>query len=153
MFGSGKPGVGHEGRRYGRAMTDLHWPDAQPTLDAEGLTVRPWRESDADAVYAACQDPEIARWTTVPSPFERSHAEAFVGPLSVGAWAHKTAVKFAAVGADGTVVGSFGLVRVDTVIGVTEVGYWVAPAARRRSPGRSATRARATPPPPPGTTA
>ena len=55
-------------------MTALTWPATQPTLEADGLTLRPWRASDADAVYAACQDPEIVKWTTIPQPYEREHA-------------------------------------------------------------------------------
>ena len=113
-------------------MTDLRWPAAQPILDAAGLTLRPWRPSDADAVYTACQDPEIVRFTSVPSPYLREHAESYVGPVSAAAWVNKTAVNFAAVDADGTVVGSFGLVRMNPAQGIAEVGYWVAPAARRR---------------------
>jgi RimJ/RimL family protein N-acetyltransferase len=113
-------------------VTDLRWPSAQPTLDAGGLTLRPWRPSDAEAVYAACQDTEIARWTTVPSPYERKHAESYVGPVSAGAWLNKTAANFAVVEPDGTLVGSFGLVRMTPSQGVAEVGYWVAPGARRR---------------------
>jgi len=113
-------------------VTSLTWPAAQPTLAAEGLTLRPWRESDADAVYAACQDPEIVRWTTIPFPYERAHAISYVGPVSADAWEHKTAANFAVVDADGTLVGSFGLVRMDPPQGVAEVGYWVAPGARRR---------------------
>jgi len=31
-------------------------------------------DRDVDAVVAACQDPEIPRWTTVPSPYRREHA-------------------------------------------------------------------------------
>lgn len=113
-------------------MTDLSWPATQPTFEAEGLTLRPWRESDADAVYSACQNPEIVRWTTVPSPYEREDAEGYVGPVSADAWAHKTAVNFAVVNPDGTVAGSFGLVRMNLPQAVAEVGYWVAPWARRR---------------------
>lgn len=122
-------------------MTALTWPATQPTLHAEGLTLRAWRASDADAVYAACQDPEIVRWTMVPFPYEREHAEGYVGPVSADAWAHKTAVNFAAVDADGTLVGSFGLVRMSPAQGVAEVGYWVTPGARRRGVARRAAAA------------
>lgn len=113
-------------------MTHLNWPSAQPTLHAEGLTLRPWRAADVDAVYAACQDPEIVRWTAIPFPYERAHAEGYVGPVSTDAWTNKTAVNFAVTDADGTLAGSFGLVRMAPPQSVAEVGYWVAPAARRR---------------------
>jgi len=35
---------------------------AQPTLRADELTLRPWRLSDADSVVEAYCDPEIRRW-------------------------------------------------------------------------------------------
>lgn len=122
-------------------MEDLAWPLTQPTLTADGLTLRPWRESDADAVHAACQDPDIVRWTTIPFPYERQHAADYVGPISAHAWAHKTGANFAVVDADGTLVGSFGLVRMNPPQGVAEVGYWVAPGARRRGVARRAATA------------
>src|SRR5690606_35400634 len=34
--------------------------------------------ADADAVYEACQDPDIQHYTTVPSPYTREDAESFV---------------------------------------------------------------------------
>jgi len=37
--------------------------------------VRPWIALDAPAVFAACQDPEIGRWTNVPQPYLREHAD------------------------------------------------------------------------------
>ena len=122
-------------------MTDLTWPDAQPTLDTGGLKLRPWGATDAEAVYAACQDPEIVAWTTVPFPYRLEHAQSFVGPMSSDAWAHKTAANFAVIDAAGTLVGSFGLVRMNPSQGVAEVGYWVAPDARRREVARRAAAA------------
>lgn len=38
-----------------------------PTLRDGDLVLRPKRAEDADAITAACQDPEIPRWTLVPS--------------------------------------------------------------------------------------
>ncbi|MGH3450260.1 MAG: GNAT family N-acetyltransferase, partial [Haloechinothrix sp.] len=46
------------------------------------LLLRPWQPQDAEAVYRACRDPEIQRWTTVPSPYLREHAEHFVTVVS-----------------------------------------------------------------------
>jgi hypothetical protein len=51
----------------------------QPTLTGARVRLRPWRADDADAVLAACQDAEIQRWTEVPVPYRREHAEGFVG--------------------------------------------------------------------------
>jgi RimJ/RimL family protein N-acetyltransferase len=49
-----------------------------PTLRDGDLVLRPKRPDDLDAVTAACQDPEIPRWTFVPSPYTRADAEAFL---------------------------------------------------------------------------
>jgi RimJ/RimL family protein N-acetyltransferase len=124
-----------------RPVTSLNWPATQPTLTAGDLTLRPWRASDAEAVYVACQDPEIVRWTTIPVPYEREHAVGFVGAVSATAWANKTAANFAALDADGDFVGSFALVRINPGQSVAEVGYWVAPGARRRGVARRAAAA------------
>jgi RimJ/RimL family protein N-acetyltransferase len=55
-----------------------------PTLSGPRVRLRPWRPDDVDAVTAACQDPEVQRWTRVPVPYARSDAEAFVGDVSAG---------------------------------------------------------------------
>lgn len=44
------------------------------------------RAADVDAVFAACQDAELQRYTTVPVPYERSHAEGFVLELVPQWW-------------------------------------------------------------------
>ena len=48
------------------------------TLTTDRLVLRPVGPGDTDAVYAAAQDPDIQRWTTIPSPYLREHAEGFV---------------------------------------------------------------------------
>jgi RimJ/RimL family protein N-acetyltransferase len=40
-------------------------------ITVDELLLRPWQADDADAVYRACQDPDIQRWTTVPRPYGR----------------------------------------------------------------------------------
>ena len=54
--------------------------DGEPgtTLTVDDLMLRPWRHSDASAVFAACQDPEIARWVTIPQPYRAADADAFI---------------------------------------------------------------------------
>jgi hypothetical protein len=49
--------------------------DPQPTLAGRRVRLRPWRPDDAGAVFAACQDEEIQRWTEVPVPYLREHAD------------------------------------------------------------------------------
>ena len=48
-------------------------------ITAGRLHLRPWQPGDAPEVYAACQDPEIARWVTaIPCPYLESDAREFV---------------------------------------------------------------------------
>ena len=52
-----------------RRGSPLRLPLMEPvTLTTERLVLRPFEPADADAVHAACQDPEIPRWTDVPVP-------------------------------------------------------------------------------------
>ena len=54
--------------------------DGEPgtILTIDELVLRPWRPADAPAVLAVCQDPEIARWVTIPQPFLPADADAFI---------------------------------------------------------------------------
>jgi RimJ/RimL family protein N-acetyltransferase len=89
------------------------------------ITLRPPEQADLDAIYEACQDPEIQRWMPlIPRPYTRDDARAFVtGQLGLGDH------NFAIVD-DGHVVGSVGM-RIDHR-GNGEVGYWCATEARGR---------------------
>ncbi|MEV6688899.1 GNAT family N-acetyltransferase [Streptomyces sp. NPDC051130] len=95
------------------------------TLTTERLDLRPFTPADEDEVYAAAQDPDIQRWTLVPSPYEREHARAFVGEIVPAGWREDTGYSFAVrVGADGPLVAAVGVhVRGP---GAYEVGYWTA---------------------------
>ena len=81
----------------------------QPTLRGPRVRLRPWRPDDVDAVVAACQDPEIQRWTQVPVPYTREDAEGFVGGIASATWADGGAL-FAVEPRDGgPLAGSIGL--------------------------------------------
>lgn len=102
----------------------------QPVLTGSRVRLRPWVAADADAVFAACQDPEIQRWTTVPSPYARADAVGYVTEVAPAAWGRGGA-EFAVVEADGgALAGAIGALGM--VDGIAHVGYWTAPAARGR---------------------
>jgi hypothetical protein len=44
-------------------------PLPEPPLTDGEIRLRAWEPGDARAVTAACQDPEIPRWTVVPPMF------------------------------------------------------------------------------------
>jgi RimJ/RimL family protein N-acetyltransferase len=105
----------------------------------ERLVLRPYRPEDADAVHRACQDPDILRWLTVPSPYTRADAVEFVTETAVSARAEKRGL-LTAVEADGDFVGSAGLSLAAGLLG-PGVGYWLAPWARGRGYAAEAARA------------
>jgi len=115
------------------------------TLTTERLVLRPFEPSDAPAVHAACQDPGIPRWTSVPSPYGVGDAEHFVGTVVPGSWRDDTAYHFAVVSrADGSLVGATGLVRLGrlhTPERQAELGYWTAKEHRGRGYTVEAARA------------
>jgi RimJ/RimL family protein N-acetyltransferase len=58
------------------------------------VLLRPWIAEDAPTVFAACQDPEIGRWTNVPQPYLPEHAEGFIAHL-IESWHSGTAAMLA----------------------------------------------------------
>ena len=114
-------------------MSQLKWPSSPPSLTDGALRLRGWDPDDAGAVYSACQDAAIQRWTTVPAPYRPEHASGFVGDYAPSQWAAGSGGPLAVAAADSDeVLGACGLVRVDAGNLVAEVGYWVAPWARGR---------------------
>lgn len=105
----------------------------------ERLVLRPYRPEDADAVYRACQDPEIQRWLRVPSPYTEADAVTFVSETTVNERAEQKAL-LCAVEADGEFAGSAGLHFSPGLLGPA-VGYWIAPWARGRGYAAEAARA------------
>lgn len=87
------------------------------------ISLRNLSREDIDWVYRACQDEEIQRWTLVPRPYTREHAEDFVTgvPVERVRWVIESDESSRAVG-------------VISIHGVEEchasIGYWMAPQSR-----------------------
>jgi RimJ/RimL family protein N-acetyltransferase len=111
-----------------------------PTLRDGDLLLRPKRAEDADALTAACQDPEIPRWTLVPSPYTRADAEEFIAASAADAAAGRAASLVAVDAVDGELLGSFSVMELDRAPGFGEIGYWVASGARGRGIATRAVR-------------
>jgi RimJ/RimL family protein N-acetyltransferase len=124
-------------------MSGMTQPAFEPVeIRDGGVLVRPWEPADVDAVYRACQDPAIQRWTTIPRPYGHGHAEGFVTSIAPAAWAAGTGAHFAVADpGTGEVLGSCGLVTLDRATGFGEIGYWTAPWARGRGVATDAARA------------
>ncbi|MEU3960447.1 GNAT family protein [Streptomyces buecherae] len=104
-------------------------------LSTPRLVLRPFEASDVDAVFAACQDPDIPRWTNVPSPYLREHAQNFVTEMAPNGWRDNTSYSLAVVTKDdGVLVGAMGLVRLELAgpERQAEIGYWTVKEHRGR---------------------
>ncbi len=98
----------------------------------ERLVLRPHRIEDVPATVEACQDPELQRWiTAIPVPYTREAALSYVTDISARGRALGTDLG-CAIEVDGRLVGSCGLHQLTTGRLGPEIGYWIAPWARRK---------------------
>ena len=96
-------------------------------LEDEAIVLRPLDDEDIPAVVAACQDPEIPRWTSVPSPYTEDHARDFL----------RRASDVSAI-VDVRTEELLGTIGWRWVEGNVQLGYWIKREARGRG---AATRA------------
>jgi RimJ/RimL family protein N-acetyltransferase len=96
--------------------------------------------ADVEEVSAACQDPEISRWTAmIPWPYREEHAREWIAGHGL-LWETGVAAEFAITAADhGELLGSNGL-RFDWPSNTAVAGYWVAAWARNRGVATRALR-------------
>lgn len=116
---------------------------AQPSLDTaiEGLRLRPLRTGDIDRIMETARDETTKRWTTVPRPYERSHAEFFVDTVGAGNWRGGVQATFAIADAEDAFSGAIDLRLNSPDPRVAEVGYMTSPWARGRGYMPAALRA------------
>ena len=95
--------------------------------------LRNLESSDAEWITRACQDEEVQRWTKVPCPYTREHAESFIENKNgeLAAWAI----------IDSRSQEPVGMIGIHHVInGVASIGYWVAPWGRKSGAASTALR-------------
>ena len=108
------------------------------TLTLDDLVLRPWRPADAPAVFAICQDPDIARWVTIPQPFGPADADAFI-ETAQQMWRNGTGAAFAIVdAATGRILGA--VTRFGPDGHQATFGLWLAREARGRGVGARSLR-------------
>jgi RimJ/RimL family protein N-acetyltransferase len=103
----------------------------------EGITdgvvrLRLLAETDLDALVEAVQDPDVPRWTRIPSPYGEADAQEWL--------VEGTSRREAGEGLDAMIVdvetdallGGVGMVHIDWQERTSELGYWLARRARGR---------------------
>ncbi|MER6960952.1 MULTISPECIES: GNAT family N-acetyltransferase [unclassified Streptomyces] len=108
------------------------------TLTTARLVLRPLGPQDADAVYTAAQDPDIQRWTTIPSPYLPEHAQNFTELLAPEGWTTGSMFTFGVFLPDGSLTGLLSLTM--RSLGTAEVGFWTAKEHRGHGYTTEATR-------------
>ncbi|MGO1592303.1 GNAT family N-acetyltransferase [Ancrocorticia sp.] len=103
-------------------------------LETDSLSLTVPQPGDADELTALCQDPEIQKWTTVPVPYERKDAVAFIEDVVLPGWEKDSPTWFirstTTNSAQSDILGAIGLTKhADTI---AEIGFWLAPESRGR---------------------
>jgi RimJ/RimL family protein N-acetyltransferase len=110
------------------------------TVRTARLVLRPFRPSDVDAVLRSSQDAETQRWIgALPVPYTREDARQFVEEVAPRDRAEGTGLS-TVIEADGEFAGTAGANLRPGRLG-PEIGYSVAPWARRRGYAAEAARA------------
>ena len=118
--------------RAGETITDDTMIN-QIYFDLLSHRLRNLESSDAEWITRACQDEEVQRWTKVPRPYTREHAESFIKNKNgeLAAWAI----------IDSRSQEPVGMIGIHHVInGVASIGYWVAPWGRKSGAASTALR-------------
>ncbi|MDN5853157.1 MAG: GNAT family N-acetyltransferase [Actinomycetia bacterium] len=102
----------------------MPYPDCVPVLTDGVVTLRSHIESDIKPMTQMCQDPEFARWTSVPQPYDTSNARSYVEEFIVPGWERHH--RGWAIEYDGKFAGNID-VRGE---GVADVGFGLHPDAR-----------------------
>jgi RimJ/RimL family protein N-acetyltransferase len=101
------------------------------TLNGDGIVLREWRSADLDDLVELLDDPDIARWTPMPSPFD---VDAGIAYLKRAYQSRVTGQRIQlAITVDGArPLGEVLLFGVDGGLREAELGYLVGASHRRR---------------------
>ncbi|MFI5680563.1 GNAT family N-acetyltransferase [Streptomyces cellulosae] len=112
------------------------------TLRTDRLVLRTVEARHTDAVYAAAQDPDIQRWTTIPAPYLREHAQSFTQQVVPDGWACGSMFTWGVFLPEGEeLVGMLSITL--RSLGTAEVGFWGTKEHRGNGYLTEATRAAA----------
>jgi RimJ/RimL family protein N-acetyltransferase len=111
-------------------------------IRGDGIRLRAYRPDDLDAVVAGYGDPQTRRFLrALPSPFTRRHGTWYLNEAVPGLFAQGGGAYAIADPVTGRLLGGASLERPVPTRQQAELGYWVAPEARRRGVATAAVRA------------
>jgi RimJ/RimL family protein N-acetyltransferase len=103
-----------------------------PTLEADGLLLRPWKDLDAEAIASAFQaDREIPRRTGFPFGLAVDQAREYISERRRG-WEAGQKAAFGIFDRGDHLLGSISLLEIDWHRREAEVAFWLAREARGR---------------------
>jgi RimJ/RimL family protein N-acetyltransferase len=102
-------------------------------VDLGDLVLRPFDQADVEPLARVFVDPEVQRWNPAPTGDDDTTDWVEEWLRRRNDWAAGGHFSWGVGDAAGALVGSVSLHRVDLDQGDSEIGYWVAPWARRRS--------------------
>lgn len=113
-------------------------PLPEAYLQTARLLLRPWHTAEIPEVFRICSDPEVQRWTTVPSPYQMKDAEWFVRDHTPHGYRTGDEATFGVfVRGTGETAGAIGLGAINrstaaSGVRTAELGYWANPDTRGR---------------------
>ncbi|GLH95861.1 GNAT family N-acetyltransferase [Phytohabitans aurantiacus] len=111
-------------------------------VHGDGVLLRRFTDADIDDLVAGCNDPLTARFMPgLPQPYSAADALWWISQGAPAAWASGGAAFAVADPATGRLIGGAGLGRLVPERTQGEIGYWVAPWARRRGVATAAATA------------
>ncbi|MFJ3381956.1 GNAT family N-acetyltransferase [Curtobacterium sp. NPDC090217] len=96
------------------------------TLASERARLDLPTRADTVAITEACQDPDVIRWTTIPTPYRPQDANAFIDALVGPGWASDREYTWAIRQPGSTWL--VGVISYRTQR--RDIGFWLAPSAR-----------------------
>ena len=101
------------------------------TLSGDGITLREWRDDDLDELVAMLDEPDIARWTPMPSPFDIEAGVAYLKRARQGRLSGQR-IQLGITTDGAKPLGEVLLFGVDAGLREAELGYLVGAQHRRR---------------------
>ena len=101
------------------------------TLTGDGIVLREWRPDDLGELTELLDDPDIARWTPMPSPFDREAGVAYLKRAHLGRTSGQR-IQLAITERGGRPLGEVLLFGIDAGLKEAELGYLVGARYRRR---------------------